>query len=95
MTTKKDIENYGMDKFTKACKDRVKHFSGIITEQSKRLGQWMDWDHSYYTNTDENIGGIWYFLKEESWMESLDGSSACSGGTVFFMYHRRILIRKR
>lgn len=27
--------------------------------------------------------GIWYFLKEESWMESLDGSSACSGGTVF------------
>ena len=60
--TKKDIENYGMDKFTKACKDRVKHFSGIITEQSKRLGQWMDWDHSYYTNTDENIGGIWYFL---------------------------------
>ena len=27
------------------------------------------------------------FFKEESWMESLDGSSACSGGTVFFMYH--------
>ena len=70
--TKKDIENYGMDKFTKACKDRVKHFSGIITEQSKRLGQWMDWDHSYYTNTDENIGGIWYFLKkcdEHGWIQ--------------------------
>ena len=30
--TKKDIENYGMDKFTQQCKDRVKHFSGIITE---------------------------------------------------------------
>lgn len=61
-----------MDKFTKACKDRVKHFSGIITEQSKRLGQWMDWDHSYYTNTDENIGGIWYFLKN---VMSTDGFS--------------------
>ncbi len=62
--TKKDIENYGMDKFTRKCVERVKHFSGIITEQSKRLGQWMDWDNSYYTNTDTNIQGIWYFLKK-------------------------------
>lgn len=62
--TKKDIENYGMDKFTRQCVERVKHFSGIITEQSKRLGQWMDWDNSYYTNTDLNIQGIWHFLKE-------------------------------
>ena len=62
--TKKDIENYGMDKFTRQCVDRVKHFSGIITEQSKRLGQWMDWENSYYTNTDLNIQGIWHFLKE-------------------------------
>ena len=62
--TKKDIEEYGMDKFTRQCVERVKHFSGIITEQSKRLGQWMNWDNSYYTNTDLNIQGIWHFLKE-------------------------------
>lgn len=62
--TKKDIEAYGLDKFTKACKDRVSHYSKIITEQSKRLGQWMDWDNSYFTNTDENIQGIWHFLKK-------------------------------
>lgn len=61
--TKKDIEEYGMDKFTRQCVERVKHFSGIITEQSKRLGQWMNWDNSYYTNTDLNIQGIWHFLK--------------------------------
>lgn len=61
--TKKDIEAYGMDKFTRKCVERVKKFSGIITEQSKRLGQWMDWDNSYYTNTDLNIQGIWHFLK--------------------------------
>lgn len=60
---KRDIEDYGMDKFTRKCVDRVKKFSGIITEQSKRLGQWMDWDNSYYTNSDENIEGIWHFLK--------------------------------
>ncbi|MCR4563832.1 MAG: isoleucine--tRNA ligase [Clostridiales bacterium] len=69
--TKKDIEEYGMDKFTRQCVDRVKHYSGIITEQSKRLGQWMDWDNSYYTNTDLNISGIWHFLKkcdENGWI---------------------------
>lgn len=62
--TKKDIEEYGLDNFTKACVARVKKFSKIITDQSIRLGQWMDWDNSYYTLTDENITSIWYFLKK-------------------------------
>jgi len=62
--SKKDIEDYGIDSFTKKCVERIKKFSGIITEQSKRLGQWMDWDNSYYTHTDENISGIWSFLKK-------------------------------
>lgn len=61
---KKDIEKYGLDKFTEKCLARVEHFSKTITEQSKRLGQWMDWDNSYYTNTEENITSIWYFLKK-------------------------------
>lgn len=61
---KKDIEKYGLDKFTKKCLERVDHFSKTITEQSKRLGQWMDWDNSYYTNTEENITAIWHFLKK-------------------------------
>ena len=61
---KKDIEKYGLEKFTKKCMDRVDNFSKVITEQSKRLGQWMDWDNSYFTNTEENITSIWYFLKK-------------------------------
>ncbi len=60
---KRGIMEYGMDKFTEKCMARVRKFSGIITEQSKRLGQWMDWEHSYFTNTDLNITSIWYFLK--------------------------------
>ena len=39
-------------------------FAGIQTEQSKRLGYWMDWDNSYYTNSDENNYTIWAFLAE-------------------------------
>ena len=60
---KRDIETYGMDNFTKKCVQRVMHYSEIITQQSKRLGQWMDWENSYFTHTDENISAIWHFLK--------------------------------
>ena len=62
--TKHDIEAYGLDKFTDKCIERVKKFSSVITDQSIRLGQWMDWDNSYFTYTDENITGIWAFLKK-------------------------------
>ncbi|MCL1794045.1 MAG: isoleucine--tRNA ligase [Oscillospiraceae bacterium] len=68
---KKDIEAYGMDNFTKKCVERIKKFSGVITGQSKRLGQWMDWGNSYFTHTDENISAIWHFLKichENEWI---------------------------
>ena len=42
--SKKDIEAYGMDKFVNACKQTVLKYAAIMTEQSIRLGYWMDWD---------------------------------------------------
>jgi len=65
---KKDIEAYGIDKFVEKCKERVKKYSAIQTEQSIRLGQWMDWENSYYTMSDENNYAIWHFLKK-CWQE--------------------------
>ena len=61
---KKDIEVYGIDKFVEKCKERVKKYSAIQTQQSIRLGQWMDWENSYYTMSDENNYSIWHFLKK-------------------------------
>ncbi len=60
---KKDIEAFGVDKFVQLCKERVKKYSAIQTAQSLRLGQWMDWENSYYTMSDENNYTIWHFLK--------------------------------
>lgn len=60
---KKDIEVYGVDKFVEKCKERVRKYSAIQTQQSIRLGQWMDWENSYYTMSDENNYAIWHFLK--------------------------------
>ncbi len=42
--TKADIEAYGIDNFVRACKERVLTYAAIQTEQSVRLGYWMDWD---------------------------------------------------
>jgi len=60
---KKDIEKYGIAKFVEKCKGRVKKYSQMQTEQSMRLGYFMDWDNSYHTSSDENNYAIWNFLK--------------------------------
>jgi isoleucyl-tRNA synthetase len=62
--SKTDIEVYGIEKFVNKCKERVRKYSAIQTEQSKRLGYWMDWDNSYYTMSDDNNYTIWSFLKK-------------------------------
>lgn len=61
---KPEILNYGIDKFTNKCIERVNYFANEITNQSIRMGQWMDWENSYFTNSDNNILSIWHFLKE-------------------------------
>ncbi|MBX3443586.1 MAG: class I tRNA ligase family protein [Planctomyces sp.] len=42
--TKRAIEEYGIDRFVRACKQRVLRFAARQTEQSIRLGYWMEWD---------------------------------------------------
>ncbi|MFH1565800.1 MAG: isoleucine--tRNA ligase [bacterium] len=71
LNNKRDIENYGVEKFCTGCRKRVEKFSGIQTEESKKLGMFMDWDNSYYTMSEENNLYIWYFLKkcyEKGWL---------------------------
>jgi len=42
--TKRDIEAYGLDRFVLACKARVLTYAAVQTEQSIRLGYWVDWN---------------------------------------------------
>ena len=86
-SSKKDIEEYGIDKFVKDCMDRVDNFADRITEQSKRLGYFMDWENSYHTKSDSNNYTIWYFLKkchEKGWIykgtDSMPWCSRCGTG---------------
>ncbi|MBS3073665.1 isoleucine--tRNA ligase [Candidatus Pacearchaeota archaeon] len=64
LKSKKDIEKFGILKFVQACRKRIEKFTKIQTEQSIKLGQWMNWDNSYYTMTDNNNLHNWHLLKE-------------------------------
>jgi len=83
LKSKRDIENLvpgdvfaSIDKFVNLCKERVDKFAKVQTEQSIRLGYWMDWDEgddwkktpderrSYFTMSEENNYTIWSFLKK-------------------------------
>ncbi len=64
LQTKRDIEAYGIAEFVERCKERVYTYSRRQTEQSIRLGYWMDWGHDYFTMSDENNYTIWSFLKK-------------------------------
>jgi isoleucyl-tRNA synthetase len=64
LNSKREIEDYGLAAFAERCKERVAKYVGVMTQQSKRLGQWMDWGNDYLTFADTNIEYIWRFLAE-------------------------------
>jgi len=80
--SKADIENYGLDKFSRSCRARVDKFSQVQISQSKRLGMFMDWENSYYTMSENNNLHIWHFLKkvnENGWLfKGIDAMPWCT-----------------
>jgi isoleucyl-tRNA synthetase len=84
LKNKRDIENLvpgnvevSIARFVQECKNRVDRFARVQTDQSIRLGYWMNWDrtdadwakrpddrHSYFTMSEVNNYTIWNFLKK-------------------------------
>ena len=63
LNSKREIEEYGLAEFARRCRELVAESARVITQQSIRVGQWMDWGNDYYTFSDTNIEYIWRFLK--------------------------------
>lgn len=61
---KKAIEEFGIDKFVNECRDFAGQNMGVMTEQFKSLGVWMDWDAPYLTTSNEYIEGCWWAIKK-------------------------------
>src|SRR4029077_16979955 len=71
LNSKREIEEYGLDRFTRECTAVVEHYIGELTRGSIRLGQWMDWGNDYATFSDTNIQYIGRFRKhghEQGWL---------------------------
>ncbi|HEY8237379.1 MAG TPA: class I tRNA ligase family protein, partial [Gaiellaceae bacterium] len=71
LNSKREIEEYGLEKFAAKCRDVVVWSSEQLTRSCKRLGQWMDWGNDYFTFSDTNIEYIWKFLKvvdDKGWL---------------------------
>jgi isoleucyl-tRNA synthetase len=62
--TKKDIEQFGVARFTEECKKFAIDNMHQMTGQFKRLGVWMDWDDPYMTLKSEYIEAAWWAMKQ-------------------------------
>ena len=61
--TKKEIEEYGIDRFVSTCKSFAMDFQKRMTEQFKELGIWMDWETPYLTISSQYVEAAWWTLK--------------------------------
>ncbi len=61
---KKEIEEFGIDKFVRMCMEYALKNKDAMTEQFKLLGVWMDWDNPYMTIKAEYINSAWWTIKK-------------------------------
>ena len=62
--TKKDIEKYGVKNFIEKCKAFATKFIGVMNDEFKNLGVWMDFESPYMTLDNEYIEVIWDAFKK-------------------------------
>ena len=60
--SKKEIEEFGIDKFVDTCKKFAYELHGSMTEQFKQLGVWMDWENPYQTLKPSYLEAAWWTL---------------------------------
>jgi isoleucyl-tRNA synthetase len=82
-TSKRDIEAYGIAEFVSLCKQRVLTYAARQTEQSMRLGFWMDW------NDPDELRRLSELLAEAPWQETtIQGTSGPVSDSVEMLVGR-------
>ena len=61
---KREIYDYGIDKFNKKCRDTV--FRNITDWErlTERMGYWVNLEEAYVTFTNDYIESVWWLLKQ-------------------------------
>jgi isoleucyl-tRNA synthetase len=63
LSTKADIEVYGIEKFNARCRESVFRYVEDWNELTVRIGFWIDLDDPYVTLTNEYIESVWWALR--------------------------------
>jgi isoleucyl-tRNA synthetase len=63
LKTKKDIENFGFEKFTNECIKLSTGFAKQMNQDLWDMGVWMDHENAYMPITQEYIDGVWFLVK--------------------------------
>ncbi len=64
ITNKREIEDLGISKFVKACRDYSMDLLKQMNVAFAELGVWMDWDHPYTPITTEYIEAAWWTFRK-------------------------------
>ena len=61
---KQQIEEYGVEKFVKECKESVFTYVHMWEEMTNKVGYWVDMEHPYVTYHNDYIESVWWALKQ-------------------------------
>ncbi len=64
LPTKKDVVNYGIDKFTKMCRQDVFSYIKDWERLTEKMAFWVDLETPYVTMENDYIESVWWSLKE-------------------------------
>lgn len=62
-TNKQQIEDYGIEKFNKLCRESAFTYIREWEKLTDRIGYWVDLETAYITYKNEYIESIWWILK--------------------------------
>ncbi|MEK7527205.1 MAG: class I tRNA ligase family protein [Patescibacteria group bacterium] len=64
LKSKKDIENYGVEKFNAVARQSVLRYADIWREQIPRFGRFVDMDNDYQTMGTDYTESVWWAFKK-------------------------------
>ncbi len=62
-TTKSDIEAFGIEEFTRLCRESVTRYVDDWERLTERIGFWLDLSDAYWTMSTEYVESVWWSLK--------------------------------
>ena len=63
LSSKRDIEEYGIEEFNRKCRESVFRYVREWEEMTDRIGFWVDMDDPYVTLENDYIESGWWILK--------------------------------